>query len=66
MFQTKIGIQVFRFERPPDATGSTKSPWALKCLSRRHNTSDSKNLISSRLLQEADILRYVRSWYGTK
>lgn len=53
------GIQVFRFQRPPDATGSTKSPWALKCLSRVHNGGDSKNIISKRLLEEADILRYV-------
>ncbi|XP_037050362.1 lymphokine-activated killer T-cell-originated protein kinase [Bradysia coprophila] len=52
------GVQVFRFERQPDATGSTKSPWALKCLSRRHNNDpDSKTMISSRLLEEADILR---------
>lgn len=55
-----IGIQVFRFERAPDAaTGSTKSPWALKCLSRvQHNVGDNKKIISQRLLEEADILRY--------
>lgn len=50
---TFLGVHIYRIERSP-VTGKTRSPWVVKRLRGARNKDE---VISSRLLAEANILK---------
>lgn len=50
------GVHIYRIERSPKI-GKTLSPWVVKRVRGRTNASNEKQLISSRLLDEVNILK---------